>query len=366
MGWTLCFRKASLLPSLVMTFIEELRQRVSSSFFFLPFFILFSHKQFFFFLSKTKNNPKRVLVFLVAAFFAVLLVLPFIKPNDKSSPYRKYFSDINEWYTTGEGEREKTLERTSSEVISREGKREGYEPFDGESGDGFVFVDLDALDANIKRVNQIISKLDKERKKVDSSSPSVNVRIVCKSLPSIPLLRYISSKLYSLPNGHSTNHQERKQREENNNTKIKLMVFHSSFLFNLIQEFGEEADYLLGLPMTVQAAKYLISRTLSLSPSPFPALLPAIQFLIDTPTRAREYASLGESLSLSLSVSVEIDVGLHRGGVRTKKEYQKVLKIIEESPFLVFRGLMGYDGHCQENPTGNTPSFFFFLFSFFL
>lgn len=170
-----------------------------------------------------------------------------------------------------------------------------------------LIVDLDALDHNIRQVAANVGARD--------------LRIVAKSIPSLPLIDYVSQKLGSR----------------------KLMAFHEPFL----QAMGApDADILFGKPMPVDAAARFYERPQSVNFDPSKQL----QWLIDTPERLHQYAALATSKGRSMRVNIEIDVGLHRGGVSEPYMLEQMLRRIHDHPQLSFGGLMGYDPHVVKIP----------------
>lgn len=52
----------------------------------------------------------------------------------------------------------------------------------------------------------------------------------------------------------------------------------------------------------------------------------------------------------TISVLLEVDVGMNRGGVRTKQEALQVARHAVSLPAIEWRGAMGYEGHCMLEP----------------
>lgn len=170
-----------------------------------------------------------------------------------------------------------------------------------------LIIDLDALDHNIRQVATNMGTRD--------------LRIVAKSIPSLPLIDYVSQKLGSR----------------------KLMAFHEPFL----QAMGTpDADILFGKPMPVDAAARFYERPQSADFNPSMQL----QWLIDTQERLQQYAELAASKGRFMRVNIEIDVGLHRGGVSEPNMLEQMLRRIHHHPQLSFAGLMGYDPHVVKIP----------------
>lgn len=176
-----------------------------------------------------------------------------------------------------------------------------------------MLVDLDILDANIEvLLKQLNSKTD--------------LRIVAKSLPSPELLGHIMAKA-------NTN---------------KLMVFHQPFINQVAKQFPD-SDLLVGKPMPVKAAHrfYLTYAEQNSKFQPNKQL----QWLIDSPERAKQYLVLAQQLEQKLLLNVEIDVGLHRGGVTSTEQLDEIIELIEANPdYIAFSGFMDYDPHVVKLP----------------
>ena len=149
----------------------------------------------------------------------------------------------------------------------------------------------------------------------------MSLRIVAKSLPSIPLLKEVAT-------GTGTN---------------RFMTFNAPMLRELTQAFPD-ADQLLGKPFPVQAAAEFYSNQSGGAPKG------RIGWLIDTPERLAQYADLATSRSLTLEVSLELDVGLHRGGFAPGEGLDRALEMIRDTPHLSLHGFMGYEAHVAKAP----------------
>lgn len=181
-------------------------------------------------------------------------------------------------------------------------------------GDGspHLVVDLDRLEANAQRARGLIGV-------------GVNLRLVQKSLPSMPLLRHLAGFLGTR----------------------SLMVFHRPFL-NLYAAQAPEFDLLLGKPMPVVAARTFYQE-LRAGEGFDPAR--SLQWLIDTDARLAQYQELAQVLGVCMSLSIEIDVGMHRGGLAQVEELSPLLQRIAADPqHLRFNGFMGYDAHAAKAP----------------
>lgn len=191
------------------------------------------------------------------------------------------------------------------------------------SGPGrpILLLDLDALDANLQVVKQRVA-------------PHIRLRIVAKSLPSIPLLAYAMERLGC----------------------GRLMVFDDS-MAELADAFPE-ADLLGGKPLPVQGAAEFYARRAEHSRSKLASISAEsrdagakVQWLIDTPERLAQYLGLARSLGVKMRVNLEVDVGMRRGGIATLAEMGQVLREIAANPdHLTFSGLMGYDAHATAAP----------------
>jgi D-serine deaminase-like pyridoxal phosphate-dependent protein len=179
-------------------------------------------------------------------------------------------------------------------------------------GKPILLLDLDALDKNIDAV----------RAKVPHG---LAVRVVAKSLPSIPLLRHVL------------------QRLETN----RLMVFDGSL--GLLANAFPEADLLVGKPFPAQAAAAHYKST-QRDDGADASRRARVQWLIDGPERLSQYAALGRELGVRVRVNIEVDIGLHRGGVATPEALRTLLQAISGDPHLAFAGLMGYEPHVAAAP----------------
>ncbi len=178
-------------------------------------------------------------------------------------------------------------------------------------GKPVLLLDMDALDANLAAVKRAVA-------------PGLAVRVVAKSLPSVPLLRYVMESLGT----------------------PRLMVFDDTVAV-LAAELPE-ADLLLGKPLPAQAvAAFYEARRAGGAGDPGGR----VQWLVDGADRLAQYAGLARGLGVRMRVNVEVDVGLHRGGAATTEELDAILREIEAEPaHLSFAGLMGYDAHVTSAP----------------
>ena len=176
-------------------------------------------------------------------------------------------------------------------------------------GRDVVLVDLDAIDHNIEVVKGQLG-------------PQFALRLVTKSLPSLPLIEYVLEKAM-------TN---------------RIMAFSEGLLRALLGYF-DDLDIVLGRPMPVEGARRVLKD--------HPKKGRDVRWLIDTPERMFDYLALAQSIHHRLDVMVEIDVGLRRGGARTTSELLDMLAVVAAHPArLRFTGFMGYDGHVPFAPPG--------------
>lgn len=181
-------------------------------------------------------------------------------------------------------------------------------------GTPHLIVDLDALDRNISALQQ-------------GWPDDKALRLVVKSLPSIGLLEYLSSRLDCQ----------------------KFMTFHLPFLCRLIEAFPD-SDVLLGKPLPARAVNHFYQHLEALE-ARFDATQ-QLSWLIDTPQRLSQYLSIAQKHQTQLNLAIELDIGLHRGGVTTTTELDVLLtQIRNHSKFLKFAGFMGYDAHVGKLPT---------------
>lgn len=177
-----------------------------------------------------------------------------------------------------------------------------------------MLVDLDILDRNIHALQRQLN-------------PSTELRLVAKSLPSPALLSYIMTRA-------ATN---------------KLMLFHQPFINHVAQHFPD-SDVLLGKPMPVKAAAGFYQAWAQQDTQFVPQQ--QLQWLIDSPERARQYLALAQSIEQPLQLNVELDVGLHRGGLQSYQQLDDIMSLIEQHPnYLKFSGFMGYDPHVVKLPS---------------
>ncbi|AFV00305.1 alanine racemase [Simiduia agarivorans] len=174
-------------------------------------------------------------------------------------------------------------------------------------GDGRprLLLDLQRLGANADRACGLF--------------PGQPLRLVVKSLPCLPLLRWLSQRMGTR----------------------RFMVFHWPFLQQLLSAMPD-ADVLLGKPMPVLVLTRLLAAGVGAE------RLASACWLVDSAERIDAYAGFARAHGLRLRVAVEVDVGMARGGVRSPYELQQLLARWPEA--LELEGLMGYDAQVAKAP----------------
>ncbi|MEW6633744.1 MAG: alanine racemase [Pseudomonadota bacterium] len=166
-----------------------------------------------------------------------------------------------------------------------------------------LVLDRDRLDGNIALVKQRLA-------------PGLEVRLVDKSLPCVPLLSHIAKALGA----------------------NRFMTFHPPVTQAVLDAFPE-GDLLYGKPMPVGAARSALTRGGA-------GWWSRVCWLIDTPGRLSEYGALAAALDTELRFAFEVDVGLHRGGFSSPSE----IAALEIPGGLHCEGIMAYEAHAPEIP----------------
>ena len=181
-----------------------------------------------------------------------------------------------------------------------------------------LVIDKAHLDQNLSAVKTITER-------------GFDFRIVAKSLPSVPMLKYLMAEA-------GTN---------------RLMSFHMPFLQH-VTEHIPNADILMGKPMPVGSVEtfYKTIQSKQNAQSTADTFNPEnqLQWLIDSYDRITQYGELAEKLNIKMRVSLEIDVGLHRGGFGNINEFEATLIFIKNHKHLQLSGLMGYEAHVTKVP----------------
>lgn len=171
-----------------------------------------------------------------------------------------------------------------------------------EPGHPVMVIDLDALDHNCDAIAANVPR-------------GMTVRLVAKSLPSLPLLDYIRRRIGA-----------RGQ-----------MVFHAPFLAPTLA--GCDDEMLVGKPLPARAAAAAIAER--------PDAATRVIWLVDTLARIAQYATVARAANVRLRVALEIEIGMHRGGFTTS-ELDGALDALGDS--LELAGLVGYDAHVGAVP----------------
>ncbi|MBB4064194.1 alanine racemase [Gellertiella hungarica] len=169
--------------------------------------------------------------------------------------------------------------------------------------------------------NRLDNNIDRMMRGIPSHAA---LRVVDKSLPSVPLLRHVLSRT-----GAS-----------------RIMTFHLPITRAVLNAFTD-VDLLFGKPMPAAAAEQALAQA-------EPALRTALEhrtvWLIDTPERLSAYASVAERQDITLRIAFEVDVGVCRGGVGTPEALEGLVKAARAHPRLRVEGLMAYEAHIAEIP----------------
>lgn len=181
-----------------------------------------------------------------------------------------------------------------------------------------LVIDKQRLDTNLDALLAVIQT-------------GFDYRIVAKSLPSAPLLKYIM------------------QRSGSN----RLMSFHMPFLQHVIEQLPQ-ADILLGKPMPVASVRQFYQWLPSLDSTTFKPEQ-QLHWLVDSLERLQQYQDLASELNCPLNINLELDVGLHRGGFNADNQKQsaeliQALNLLNTDKNLTLTGLMGYEAHVSKIP----------------
>jgi len=168
-----------------------------------------------------------------------------------------------------------------------------------------VVVDLDRLEANCAAVGA-------------QTGAGMARRLVAKSLPCLPLLDHIRARLPT----------------------SGLMTFSEPMLKALLAAEAD-TDHLLGKPLPASSAARVLAAEARAAER--------VQWLVDTPERARDYMALADQIDQTLRLSLELDIGLHRGGL-TPEQVTEVARAIEAHPKAMLSGVMGYEAHLAKLP----------------
>lgn len=174
-----------------------------------------------------------------------------------------------------------------------------------------LVIDLDRLDANLEIVRAGVA-------------PGMALRVVDKSLPSIPLIAHVMEKL---------------------DTR-RIMSFDLSVTRAVLQAFPD-VDILFGKPMPTAALRTLFA---DMAPDAIADFAARTVLLADGVQRVEQLAALATLQQVKLRVALEVDVGMHRGGLRTPSTVADAAQVALRSGSLVLEGIMGYEAHIPAIP----------------
>jgi D-serine deaminase-like pyridoxal phosphate-dependent protein len=174
-----------------------------------------------------------------------------------------------------------------------------------------LVIDLGRLDANLEIVRSRIA-------------PGVALRVVDKSLPSIPLLARVMEKLGTR----------------------RIMSFDLSVTCAVQQAFPD-VDILFGKPMPTAALRALFD---TMTPDAIADFAARTVLLADSVSRVEQLAALATTRDIRLHVALEVDVGMHRGGLKTPAAVSDAAQVALASSSLILEGIMGYEAHIPAIP----------------
>jgi D-serine deaminase-like pyridoxal phosphate-dependent protein len=174
-----------------------------------------------------------------------------------------------------------------------------------------LVLDRERFDANVAAVARGLA-------------PGLALRLVDKSLPSLPLLARILSSTGT----------------------TRIMSFHLPTTTAVLAAFPA-IDILYGKPLPVGA---LAARMRLASPDAFTDLVRRSVLLIDSLERLDQYASLARAAGQTIRIAFEVDTGMHRGGFETPAALAAACARAVGQTGLAIEGLVGYDAHIPEVP----------------
>ncbi|MCO6187058.1 alanine racemase [Rhizobium sp. L1K21] len=175
-----------------------------------------------------------------------------------------------------------------------------------------LVIDLERLNGNLALAKAVLPA-------------GLGMRIVDKSLPSLPLIRHIMEALGTR----------------------KIMSFHLPLTLQVLDAFPD-ADILFGKPMPVAAVEHGLK---SLASEKRQRLISQTVWLIDTPERLKQYGQVAQEAGVRLKIAFEVDCGMHRGGFANAEALAAVLPLLAEYSALTCKGIMGYEAHIPQIPT---------------
>ncbi len=174
-----------------------------------------------------------------------------------------------------------------------------------------LVLDLDRLDANLEAVRSGVP-------------PHVALRVVDKSLPSIPLLARVMDKLGTR----------------------RVMSFDLPVTRAVLEAFPD-VDILFGKPIPTAALRAFLAE---LPPDAIADFAARTVLLADGVARVEQLAALATSEKVGFRVALEVDVGMHRGGLTTPASVTAAAGAALQSGSLTLEGIMGYEAHIPAIP----------------
>lgn len=174
-----------------------------------------------------------------------------------------------------------------------------------------LVIDLDRLNGNLAEMRR---RLPDE----------LGLRIVDKSLPSVPLMRHVAKTFGG----------------------ERIMSFHLPVTRAMLEAFPE-AEILYGKPLPVAALRHALEDA---SPAERKDLVQRVVWLIDTRERLEQYGRLAVDADVRLRFAFEVDTGMHRGGVADAAGLKDLIDLSLSYPRLKCEGIMGYEAHIPEIP----------------
>lgn len=174
-----------------------------------------------------------------------------------------------------------------------------------------LVLDLDRLDRNIAAVRAGVG-------------PDAKLRIVDKSLPSLPLLAHILDRLGSQ----------------------SIMSFDLPVTRAVLSAFPK-VDILFGKPMPTAALRTMFDEMTAEEADDFAA---RTVLLADGVARLQELAALAASRQMHLRVALEVDVGMHRGGLSDPRSVADAARMAQGLNGMSLEGVMAYEAHIPAIP----------------
>lgn len=174
-----------------------------------------------------------------------------------------------------------------------------------------LVIDLDRLDRNIQAARA-------------ARNPALAIRIVDKSLPSLPLLSRILQGLETR----------------------RIMSFDPPVTKAVLQAFPD-VEVLYGKPIPTPAVDGLLRMG---GPNSVRDVAAHVVFLADGAHRVSELSALAKSHGIVLRVALEVDVGMHRGGIDTPMALRQVVEVAHRLGSLIVEGVMAYEAHIPAIP----------------